>query len=70
VLRKIYDWTMQQAARRNATWVLAGVSFVESSVFPIPPDVLMIPMILADRRRAWTIATICTLASVAGRLVV
>jgi membrane protein YqaA with SNARE-associated domain len=66
VLRKIYDWTMQQAARRNATWVLAGVSFVESSVFPIPPDVLMIPMILADRRRAWTIATICTLASVAG----
>lgn len=47
---------------------LALVAFVESSVFPIPPDVMVIPMVLADRRKAWLIATICTIASVAGGL--
>lgn len=47
-------------------WVLAAVAFVESSVFPIPPDVLLIPMILAVRERAWALAGICTAASVLG----
>jgi membrane protein YqaA with SNARE-associated domain len=57
---------MRLAAHRRATAWLALVSFVESSVFPIPPDVLLIPMCLAARARALRIATVCTLASVAG----
>jgi membrane protein YqaA with SNARE-associated domain len=57
---------MSFAARRNARWALAGVSFAESSFFPIPPDVLLIPMVLANRQKAWEIAAICTIASVIG----
>lgn len=68
LLRRLYDWTMGLAAHRHATWALAGVSFIESSVFPIPPDVLLIPMVLADRARAFRIAFVCTAASVAGGL--
>lgn len=66
MLRRLYDWTMSFAARPNARWGLAGVSFAESSLFPIPPDVLLIPMVLANRRKAWEIAAICTVASVLG----
>jgi len=66
MLRRLYDWTIRQAASRNALWVLALVSFLESSVFPIPPDVLMIPMIIAAPHRAWRIASVCLLASVLG----
>ena len=66
MLRRLYDWTMAQAERPHALWVLAAVAFVESSVFPIPPDVLMIPMVLAAPRRAWLIAGVATAASVAG----
>jgi membrane protein YqaA with SNARE-associated domain len=47
---------------------LAFIAFIESSVFPIPPDVMVIPMVLADRSKAWRIATVCTIASVAGGL--
>jgi len=66
VLRRLYDWTMDLAAHRHALAALAFISFIESSVFPIPPDVLLIPMILAARDRAWLIAAVCTAASVAG----
>lgn len=66
MLRRTYDWTMAHAQGRNALWVLAFVAFIESSVFPIPPDVLMIPMILAQPRKAWLIAGVSTLASVLG----
>ena len=66
MLRRLYDWTMAQAESPYALWVLAGVAFIESSVFPIPPDVLMIPMILATPRRAWLIALVATVASVVG----
>ena len=66
MLRALYDWTMRQAGKRHALWALAGVSFIESSVFPIPPDALLIPMVLADRARAFTIALVCTVASVVG----
>jgi membrane protein YqaA with SNARE-associated domain len=66
VLRALYDWTISLAGHRHALWVLAAVSFVESSVFPIPPDVLMIPMIIATPHRAFLIAGVCTLASVLG----
>ena len=57
---------MGLAARRNTIWVLAAIAFVESSVFPIPPDVLLIPMILAARNSAWRYAATCTIASVLG----
>jgi membrane protein YqaA with SNARE-associated domain len=66
MLRRLYDWTMRLSAGPNALVALAVVSFVESSFFPIPPDILMIPMILAAPRRAWLIASVCTLSSVAG----
>ncbi|MGH6904839.1 MAG: YqaA family protein, partial [Geminicoccaceae bacterium] len=65
-LHDLYDWTMAQAAAPYALWMLALISFVESSVFPIPPDVLLIPMVLAMRERAWLIAGVCTIASVMG----
>ena len=66
MLRGIYDWTLRMAAHKRAEWALAGVSFVESSIFPIPPDVLLMPMVLADRSKAWRYATIATIASVIG----
>src|SRR5690554_3850386 len=66
VLQRLYDWTMGLAAHRHAMLALAAISFIESSVFPIPPDVLLIPMGLAARERAWIIAGVCTLASVVG----
>jgi membrane protein YqaA with SNARE-associated domain len=66
MLRKLYNWTMSFAGRPNARWGLAGVSFAESSFFPIPPDVLLVPMVLADRENAFRLAGICTIASVLG----
>lgn len=68
MLRALYDWTMAQATHPRALWILAFVAFVESSVFPIPPDVLMIPMILARPKQAWLIALVALVASVAGGL--
>jgi membrane protein YqaA with SNARE-associated domain len=66
MLRRLYDWTMRLAAHRRAGWALAGVSFAESSFFPIPPDVVLIPMVLANRARAWLLALNCTVSSVLG----
>jgi membrane protein YqaA with SNARE-associated domain len=66
LLRRLYDWTLSLAASPHAMLALAVVSFVESSVFPIPPDVLLIPMVIAAPHRAFRIAAVCTLASVAG----
>ena len=57
---------MSLAGSRNAVWALAAVSFVESSFFPIPPDALLVPMIIADRRRAWFYALVATASSVLG----
>lgn len=68
MLRGLYDWTMNIAAHRHARWGLATVSFVESSFFPIPPDVVLIPMVLSKRESAWANALICTVASVAGAM--
>ncbi|MEZ5930653.1 MAG: YqaA family protein [Alphaproteobacteria bacterium] len=65
-LRGLYLWTLRQAASPHALWILALVAFIESSIFPIPPDILLIPMVLAMRQRAWLIAGICTVASVIG----
>ena len=68
MLRKLYNWTMRLAAHRRALPALAAISFAESSFFPIPPDVMLVPMVLADRRRAMVIALTCTAASVIGGL--
>ncbi|THD74751.1 DedA family protein [Thalassobius vesicularis] len=68
MLHSLYRWTMSMADHPRALWVLAAISFIEASVFPIPPDVLMIPMILAAPRRAWLIASVALVSSVAGGL--
>ena len=68
MLRGLYDWVMRLAAHERALPALAVISFLESSVFPIPPDVMLIPMVLADRTRAFRIALVCTIASVLGGL--
>ena len=68
MIRRLYDWTMGLAGHRHAVWALAAISFAESSFFPIPPDILLIPMVLAAREKAWFYAAVCTAASVAGAL--
>jgi membrane protein YqaA with SNARE-associated domain len=66
MLRRLYDRLMVLAASRHAPFWLAVVSFVESSVFPAPPDLMLGPMVLAKPEHAWRNAAICTAASVAG----
>ena len=66
MLRHLYDWCIAAAGKPYATWILGAVSFVESSFFPVPPDIMLIPMSLARPDRAWRYAAICTLTSVAG----
>ncbi len=66
MLRRMYEWTLNLAGHRHAVWALGGVSFAESSFFPIPPDVLLVPMVLANRERAYVLAGWCTLTSVLG----
>ena len=60
---------MAKAGHSRAPWFLAFFSFIESSVFPIPPDIIMIPMILSNRSKAWIYATICTASSILGGIV-
>lgn len=66
MLRRTYDWTLSMAERPGALWIMAFISFIESSVFPITPLVMVVPMVLARPDRAWLIAGVCTAASVAG----
>lgn len=66
MLQKTYDWMMDKAAHRHAIWWLAAISFIESSFFPIPPDLMLIPLVLAAPSRWWRVALVCTIASVAG----
>ena len=68
MIQRLYDWTLSLAEHRHALWVLALVAFVESSFFPIPPDIIMIPMILARPNRAFVIAGVALFASVIGGL--
>jgi membrane protein YqaA with SNARE-associated domain len=68
MLKRLYAWTIRMAEHPNALWVLAMVAFIESSFFPIPPDIIMIPMILTQPRRAWLIAFVALTASVLGGL--
>jgi membrane protein YqaA with SNARE-associated domain len=69
MIRKIYDWTMRLAAHPHALAWLALIACIESIFFPIPPDVMIIPMVLAAREKAWKIATVATLASAVGGVV-
>jgi membrane protein YqaA with SNARE-associated domain len=68
VLRRLYDWVIRLAGHPRAIPILGVVSFLESSFFPIPPDVMLIPMVLANRDKAFRIALVCTVCSVLGGL--
>ena len=69
MLRRLYDWCIQAAEKKSATWILGGVSFAESSFFPVPPDVMLIPMSLARPDKAYHYAFLCTWTSVLGGVV-
>ena len=66
MLRRTYDWCVRAADKPYALWVLAAVAFAESSFFPVPPDIMLLPMSLAQPKRAWLYASVCTAASVVG----
>ncbi|SDU38302.1 YqaA family protein [Stappia sp. ES.058] len=66
MLRRLYDWTMSLASGPRAPYALGAVSFAESSFFPIPPDILLIPMVIARRAKAFSYALLCTITSVIG----
>jgi membrane protein YqaA with SNARE-associated domain len=69
MLRRIYDWCIDAAHKPYALWIMGAVAFAESSFFPIPPDVMLIPMSLARPQRAWLYALVCTATSVLGGIV-
>ena len=66
LLRKTYDWILDKSNHPKAHWFLAFISFIESSFFPIPPDIILIPMVIANRLKSWWYAFICTISSVIG----
>jgi len=66
LLRRLYDWCIAAAHKPYALWILGAVSFAESSFFPVPPDIMLIPMALAYPQRAYAMAAWCTVTSVAG----
>jgi membrane protein YqaA with SNARE-associated domain len=68
MLKRIYDWCVGSADKPYSLWILSAMAFAESPFFPIPPDVMLIPMSLAQPKRAWLYATVCTIASVLGGL--
>lgn len=68
IIRKMYDWAIREAGTKRAERALGAVSFAESSFFPIPPDVMLVPMILANPNRAWYLAGLATVTSVLGGL--
>lgn len=68
IIRSVYDWTLRQADKPYAQWILFAVAFAESSVFPLPPDILLLPMCIAQRAKALRFALLCTIGSVLGGL--
>jgi membrane protein YqaA with SNARE-associated domain len=68
LLRRLYDWCLDAAHKPHAMWMLGAIAFAESSFFPVPPDVMLIPMSLARPQRAYVMALWCTVASVVGGL--
>ena len=68
MIKKLYNWTISLASHPFAIGFLAVIAFLESSIFPIPPDVLLIALVLASRDKAWIMASVCTVFSVIGGL--
>src|SRR4029434_2656048 len=68
LLRRLYDWCLAAAHKPHALWTMGAVSFAESSFFPVPPDIMLIPMALARPERAYVMAAWCTVTSVVGGL--
>ncbi len=66
IFRNLYNWTLKKSSSKRAPWFLSVIAFAESSFFPIPPDIVLIPMVLAKKTKAFLFATICTLSSVIG----
>ena len=69
LIRRLYDWTLHWSKTKNSNYALFGIAFLESSVFPIPPDVLLIPMVVFEPKNWYKKALICTIGSVCGALV-
>ena len=69
IFSALYEWTLKWAEHQFAPRILAALSFAESVFFPIPPDVLLAPMVMAQREKAWRFATITTIASVLGGII-
>ncbi|HYZ41557.1 MAG TPA: YqaA family protein [Stellaceae bacterium] len=69
MIDRIYSRALALAGSRHAMLAMAAISFAESSFFPLPPDIVLVPMMLVQPRRAWVIAAVCTIASVLGGLV-
>jgi len=69
IFSSLYDWTLKWAEHKLAPKMLAVLSFAESVFFPIPPDVLLAPMVLAQPKKAWYLAGLTTIASVIGGVV-
>ena len=67
-MRRLYDWVIRLAGHPRAIPAMGVIAFAESSFFPLPPDLMLVPMVLANRRKAFTIATVCTICSVLGGL--
>lgn len=67
-IRACYDWTINWAKTKYASWALFLIAFAESSFFPVPPDVLLIPMVIAERKKWFQIALICSVGSILGAL--
>ena len=64
----LYKWTLEKAGHKKASWFLGFISFIESSVFPVPPDIILIPMVLAKREKVISYISICTIGSVLGAI--
>jgi membrane protein YqaA with SNARE-associated domain len=69
MIRRLYNWVLLQAEKPYAQWVLFAMAIAEASIFPLPPDILLLPMAIARRDRAWRLAAICTTGSVLGGLI-
>lgn len=69
LVKRFYKWIMDSAFNPHAMWIVSIISFAESSFFPLPPDLLIIPIVLAKRYLAWKLAWLCTLTSVIGGIV-
>lgn len=68
-IRRTYDWTVHWSKTKQAPQALFFVAMIEASIFPIPPDVLLIAMVIGDRKRWWRTALICTVGSVVGAMI-